>query len=277
MNASHVVPTIAAIATAAGHAVIGIIRVSGPEVSAIIHRVATAVPSPRFASLQSFRASDGTLIDRGLLLYFKAPASHTGEEMAEFQIHGGPAVTTQLLRAIYSFGARPADPGEFSKRAYLNGKLDLLQAEGMADLIAANTSRNLNASNLALAGGLSAQVKTLADELMTARALLEATIDFGDEVPDDAATLNLFDRVGRVRATIASMRAAARHGAVLTRGISVVILGPPNVGKSKFAQFVGRAHPRDRKRTARDYAGYIVGRCRIRWCLDDHSRHGRHP
>lgn len=171
MNASHVVPTIAAIATAAGHAVIGIIRVSGPEVSAIIHRVATAVPSPRFASLQSFRASDGTLIDRGLLLYFKAPASHTGEEMAEFQIHGGPAVTTQLLRAIYIFGARPADPGEFSKRAYLNGKLDLLQAEGMADLIAANTSRNLNAANLALAGGLSAQVKTLADELMTARAL----------------------------------------------------------------------------------------------------------
>jgi len=251
----HADQTIAAIATATGNAAIGIIRVSGPDVPRVVRTLAGNLPPPRHALLRTFRTQDDLIIDRGLVLYFPAPSSYTGDDMVEFHVHGGIAVMQQLLREIYRIGARPAEPGEFSKRAFLNGKIDLLQAEGIADLITAKSERALRSAQAALTGESSDLVKDLAAELINVRALFEATIDFSEEDLEAATLANLRSAVHGIHSRVTSILDHARHSAKLSCGINIVIIGEPNVGKSSlFNALTGqsRAIVNPRPGTTRD-------------------------
>jgi tRNA modification GTPase len=225
-------PTIAAIATAVGMGAIGIVRVSGSLVSYIVRTIGTHLPQPRMASLQLFRSITGVPFDQGLVIYFKAPASYTGEDMVEFHAHGGQVVLSKLLQTVYAAGAIPARPGEFSERAFLNGKLDLLQAEAVADLIGAGTDRALKAALNALTGEFSKQISAITNRIVELRAMLEAAIDFADDVSSDHTSIHVFTELCAVRETIDSLIATAARGAVLNRGVKTVIVGRPNSGKS---------------------------------------------
>lgn len=224
--------TISAVATAAGPGAIGIVRVSGPLVPQIVQAVASFIPAPRTVSLQSFRTPEGNKLDQGLVIYFKAAASYTGEDMAEFHAHGGQLVLAKLLQSTYSAGAVPARPGEFSERAFLNGKLDLLQAEAVADMISVGSERALNAAMTALSGVFSAQITRVADRLTSIRAALEASIDFSDDVTSAEVATDLFNEVNELRREICNLACAGNRGAVLAHGVNTVILGRPNTGKS---------------------------------------------
>ncbi len=225
-------PTIAAVATAAGPGAIGIVRVSGPLVPHIVRSIAHYLPEPRAVSLQAFRSSDRQAIDSGFVIYFKAPHSYTGEDLAEFHAHGGQLILAKLLKAMYSAGAIPARPGEFSERAFLNGKLDLLQAEAVADMINAASDRALNAAQNAMKGLFSNRIKIIADRIIAVRATLEATIDFADDLQDSQQAAALFTEISLLREMIALLQKNATDGAVLARGINTVIVGKPNTGKS---------------------------------------------
>lgn len=224
--------TIAAVATAGGPGAIGIIRVSGAHSAQIIRLVAERVPTPRYASLQRMFNPQGQTIDRGLVLFFAGPASYTGEDMAEFHTHGGPAVLAQTLQAIYAAGAAPARPGEFTERAFLNGKLDLLQAEAVADLITASSEQGLRSANLAIAGHFSGVINEIKRSLQETRARLEATIDFSDEASVNADVSALFPATAKLANRIQSLLESARQGARLAHGVRVILMGPPNAGKS---------------------------------------------
>jgi len=192
------------------------------------------VPPARQATLLPMHDADGVLLDRGLVLYFPGPASYTGEDLVEFHTHGSPAILAALLQSLYARGASAARPGEFTERAFLNGKLDLLQAEAVADLISAGTEQALKAANLAMAGHFSRAIESIAQRLVEVRALLEASIDFGDEssVEESHHIESLHVGTSELREEISSLLRNARHGALLARGQRVVLCGPPNVGKS---------------------------------------------
>lgn len=228
------VSTIAAVATPPGPGAIGVLRLTGPQSARITQAVTGCVPPPRRATLLAMRASDGAILDRGLVLYFPAPASYTGEDLVEFHTHGSPAILAALLQSLYAEGACPARPGEFTERAFLNGKLDLLQAEAVADLISAGTEQALKAANLAMAGHFSRAIESIAERLVELRALLEAGIDFGDEssVEESHHLEALHAGTRGLREEISSLLRSARHGALLARGQRVVLCGPPNAGKS---------------------------------------------
>jgi len=226
--------TIVAAATPPGRGGIGIVRISGPATRAIAEALLGAVPPPRIAHNASFADADGRAIDTGLALYFRAPRSFTGEDVLELHGHGGPVVMDLLVRRAVTLGARPARPGEFSERAFHNGKLDLAQAEAIADLIGAGSVQAARAAMSSLAGEFSREVTALAAQLMELRVFVEAAIDFPDE---DAAFLDSpevrgrlsdifgrFERIGR----------AANQGRALSEGLSVVIAGRPNAGKSSL-------------------------------------------
>lgn len=226
--------TIAAVATPPGPGAIGILRLSGPETARITRAVAGRIPPARQATLLPMYGADGTLLDRGLVLYFPGPASYTGEDMVEFHTHGSPAILAALLQSLYAQGASAARPGEFTERAFLNGKLDLLQAEAVADLISSSTEQALKAANLAMAGHFSRAVAFVADRLIEVRALLEAGIDFSDEsAVEEAHHLeSLHAQTTQLRAEVGELLRNARHGALLARGQRVVLCGSPNAGKS---------------------------------------------
>ena len=224
--------TIAAIATGASPGAIGVIRISGPASAAIVRTIGGKLPPPRYASLQIFRAADGSRIDHGLVLYFPGPASYTGEDMAEFHAHGGLIVLARLLEAVYAAGAAPAAPGEFSARAFCNGKIDLLQAEAVADLISLSTDRALAAANAAIQGEFSTHIRNLSAALMAIRTNIEASIDFAEEAISATGADALYCEVCTVRDAIAALLASGRQGALLMRGANVVIVGQPNTGKS---------------------------------------------
>ncbi len=232
LGAMHTSSTIAAIATAAGSGAIGIVRISGSKSAEIIARVAVRLPEPRRVSLQTLYDAQHEAIDRGLVLYFAAPASYTGEEMVEFHLHGGPAVLARMLQAVYAAGAEPAQPGEFTQRAFLNGKLDLVQAEAVADLITASTTRSLRAANLAISGHFSTAIGQISTGLTDARARLEALIDFSEEVAVDQLTASIFQTTQTLRAQLEALLKNARQGAQLARGLRMVLIGRPNSGKS---------------------------------------------
>jgi tRNA modification GTPase len=228
------VDTIAAVATAPGRAGIGVIRVSGPAVRAIIAEILACVPKPRAATLCDFRDASGGTLDRGLALFFPAPHSYTGEDVLELHGHGGPAVLRLVLRRCLDLGARPAQPGEFTRRAFLNDKLDLAQAESVADLIDASSEAAARGAMRSLAGEFSTRVGQLVGALIELRALVEATLDFPDEEIDFLERADAFKRLERLRAELADIQRAAEQGRILCEGARCVLIGQPNVGKSSL-------------------------------------------
>jgi tRNA modification GTPase len=226
--------TIVAIATPPGRGGIGVVRVSGPGARAIARALGGSLPPPREARLVTFRDAAGAAIDRGLLLFFPAPHSFTGEDVLELHAHGGPVVLGALVRRACGLGARPARAGEFSERAFLNGKLDLTQAEAVADLIAASSEAQARAALRSLDGEFSRRVTALVQTLVRLRVEVEAAIDFAEDAAESAALPKLENLLVEAGARYAALLAAARRGARLTRGLHVVIAGAPNVGKSSL-------------------------------------------
>lgn len=226
--------TICAVATPPGQGGVGIVRVSGPRAGALADAVAGPLPPPRQATFRRFRDQDDSILDEGLLLWFPAPHSFTGEDVVEFQGHGGPVLLDRLLRSLVSLGARIARPGEFSERAFLNGKLDLAQAEAVADLIAASSEAAARAAIQSLRGAFSERVHALTDALIALRVHVESAIDFPDEEIDFLGDGAIAARLAEVRAQLAAVRRAAAQGQVLRDGMTVVIAGRPNAGKSSL-------------------------------------------
>jgi tRNA modification GTPase len=226
--------TIAAVATPPGRGGIGVVRVSGPLSAAIAEAVCGALPVPRQAAFCRFRAGDGAVIDEGITLYFPAPHSFTGEDVLELQGHGGPVVMDLLLARVCKLGARPARPGEFSERAFLNDKLDLAQAEAIADLIASDTAAAARAALRSLQGEFSRRVHGLVEGLIELRMYVEAAIDFPEEEIDFLTDGVIAVRLSALREGLTALQAAAGQGRLLRDGMTVVIAGRPNAGKSSL-------------------------------------------
>ena len=228
--------TIAAIATPPGRGGVGIVRVSGPKAQAIgqaILQRETSLPVRR-ALFGGFHAADGSEIDEGLALFFQGPQSFTGEDVIELQGHGGPVVMDLLLQRVLALGARMARPGEFSERAFLNDKLDLAQAEAIADLIDAGSAEAARSAVRSLAGVFSHKIHALVEALIQLRLYVEAAIDFPEEEIDFLSDGRVEGELRAVQQQLAGVMAEARQGALLREGMRVVIAGKPNAGKSSL-------------------------------------------
>ncbi len=226
--------TIAAVATPAGRGGIGVVRVSGPLARAIAQAVAGGVPRARHAHRADFRAADGSLIDQGIALFFPAPHSYTGEDVLELQAHGGPVLMGRLLERCRALGARLAQPGEFTRRAFLNDRMDLAQAEAVADLIDAASEEAARGAARSLCGEFSRHVNDIAAGVLELRMHLEACIDFPEEEIDPADRAQQAARLAAIERSLGEVLATARQGAVLREGLTVVLAGSPNVGKSSL-------------------------------------------
>ena len=226
--------TIAAIATPAGRGAIGIVRASGPLVPGIARRLLGRLSEPRVATFCSARDAAGHMLDEGLALYFPAPHSYTGEHSFEFQGHGGQVVLQSVLAACLDAGARLAEPGEFTRRAFLNGRIDLAQAEAVADLVDAASQEAARSALRSLSGEFSSTIKGLVAQLVDLRALTEATLDFPEEEVDALHRDNAAARLQRLLLALGDILARSREGSLLRSGIHVVLAGRPNVGKSSL-------------------------------------------
>jgi tRNA modification GTPase len=226
--------TIAAIATAAGRGGIGVVRVSGPGVPEIARQMLGRVPPARQASFCGMRDARGEGIDQGIAIFFPAPHSYTGEAVLELQCHGGPVVLQAVLRACLDAGARLAEPGEFTRRAFLEGKLDLAQAEAVADLIDASSQEAARAALRSLSGAFSVAVGALVSQVVELRALTEAALDFPEEELDAMQREDVAARLRALDGALDEVLAKSREGSLLRSGIHVVLAGRPNVGKSSL-------------------------------------------
>ncbi|WP_432723159.1 tRNA uridine-5-carboxymethylaminomethyl(34) synthesis GTPase MnmE [Jeongeupia wiesaeckerbachi] len=225
---------IAAVATAPGRGGVGVIRLSGPGLPALTQALIGRQLKPRHAHFARFRAANGAVLDEGIALWFPGPNSFTGEDVLELQGHGGPVVLKMLLNRCIELGARHAEAGEFSKRAFLNGKLDLAQAEAVADLIDAQSEAAARSALKSLDGAFSREVHQLVDQLITLRMLVEATLDFPEEDIDFLEAADARGKLGGIAAQLQAVLATATQGKLLREGAHIVLIGQPNVGKSSL-------------------------------------------
>jgi tRNA modification GTPase len=231
---NSVVETITALATPPGRGGVAIVRVSGPNVRSIIQTLLGCQLTPRHAHYLTFKDENGNALDEGLALFFPNPHSFTGEDVLELQGHGGPVVADLLMQEIIKQGARLARPGEFSERAFLNGKMDLAQAEAVADLINASSKQAAQSALRSLQGEFSKEVTAINEQIVLLRMYVEAAIDFTDEEIDFLSDAKLNKQFKDLFAALTTVQEKARQGSLLREGITVVIAGAPNVGKSSL-------------------------------------------
>lgn len=228
------IDTITARATPLGKGSVAIVRISGPQVKNIMSELLTCQLIPRSAMYLPFFAQDGTIIDKGLAIFFSQPHSFTGEDVLELQGHGGPIVVDLLLERILQLGARLARPGEFSERAFLNGKMDLAQAEAVADLIDASSKQAARSALRSLQGEFSNEINALNEKIIRLRMYVEAAIDFTDEEINFLSDAKIVMQLQELLDILKTIRSKAKQGSFLRDGISAVIVGEPNVGKSSL-------------------------------------------
>ena len=233
--------TIAAIATPPGQGGVGIVKVSGPDSSSILTRICRIRPLHRACRHTAFYNAGGEVLDRGIALFFQGPDSHTGEDIAELHGHGGPVVMNLLLQRVLSLGARYARPGEFSERAFLNNKTDLLQAEAVADLIASASEQAAVSAVRSMEGVFSALIEDLVKNVTGLRVFVEATLDFPEEEIDPPAEAELQERLSVCRRSLADICTRAETGRVLAEGLKIAIIGKPNAGKSSLLNRLAQA------------------------------------
>ena len=228
------VETICAIASAIGQRGIGIIRVSGPLARSIAKQILHTDIKPRYAYYGAFYGNDNSIVDKGVAILFSAPNSFTGEDVVEFHGHGGSSVLRKLLETIIESNVRLAEPGEFTKRAFLNGKMDLIQAEAVQDLIQSNSEESALSAVRSLTGEFSAKINKILSELVSLRVFVEATIDFSDEEIDFLESHEVSNKLDSLKKSLIDILNTATQGAILRDGIHVAIAGKPNAGKSSL-------------------------------------------
>ncbi len=226
--------TIVAVATASGAGGIGVVRVSGVLSKTIAAQILGHCPAPRHAAYLDFKQADGSLIDRGIAIFYQNPHSYTGEDVLELQAHGGTALMQILLACCIALGARQAEPGEFTRRAYLNDKIDLAQAEAVADVINASTLEAAQSAMRSLSGEFSQSINTLLQQLIELRMYVEACLDFPEEEIDFITQGKVAEKIVTNQQALTTIFSKAKQGAILREGIHVVLIGQPNVGKSSL-------------------------------------------